>query len=168
MAIVQPSGAYGFKCLHNHCSEKGWDEFRTHLENLAERKLPFKSKEPPKSLRNEPAKMPQPEVSIGDGAFYGILGRIIRKLQPQTESHPMGNLLELMTSVGSMMGRTAYFQVEGTKHFCNLFFVRVGITSRSRKGTGKDRVAEIMQLVNPTWLQHQNTSGLGSGEAVIW
>jgi len=110
----------------------------------------------------------QDDVQILDGAFHGILGRIIRKLQPQTESHPMGNLLELMTSVGSMIGRTAYAQVEGTKHFCNLFFVRVGVTARSRKGTGKDRVAEIMNLVNPTWMQYQNTSGLGSGEAVIW
>ena len=161
MAFVQPSGAYGFSCFHDHCVGKGWDEFRVHLENLAGHKLSFKSNPAPTAPT-------QPDVSLTEGAFYGLLGRIIRKLHLQTESHPMGNLLELMTSVGSMIGRTAYIQMEGTTHFCNLFFVRVGITARSRKGTGKDRVAEIMKLVNPAWLQDQNTSGLGSGEGVIW
>jgi hypothetical protein len=120
-------------------------------------------------VTEEPKSPPaEQSVQMADGALYGVLGRIIRKLQPETESHPMGNLLELMTSVGSAIGRTAHVQMESTPHFCNLFFVRVGVTGRSRKGTGKDRVAAIMGLVDPTWLQYQNTSGLGSGEAVIW
>ncbi len=42
MAFVQPSGAYGFKCLHAHCSDKNWNEFRAHLEALAGRRLSFK------------------------------------------------------------------------------------------------------------------------------
>jgi hypothetical protein len=49
IAIVQPSGAFGFKCLHSHCSSKGWNEFRAHLESLAGHKLPFQLNGKPKS-----------------------------------------------------------------------------------------------------------------------
>src|ERR1019366_3179875 len=44
---------YGFKCLHNHCSDKTWNDLRAHLEALAGRKLPFKVKTPPKTPRIE-------------------------------------------------------------------------------------------------------------------
>ena len=44
MAIVQPSGAYGFKCLHAHCADKKWEQFREHLENLAGHGLQFSAR----------------------------------------------------------------------------------------------------------------------------
>ena len=33
---------------------------------------------------------------VTDKAFYGIAGRIINKLRPNTEAHPMGLLLEFL------------------------------------------------------------------------
>jgi DNA primase RepB-like protein len=35
IAIVMPSAKYAFKCLHAHCSDKKWDDFRTHLKEQA-------------------------------------------------------------------------------------------------------------------------------------
>ena len=35
IAIVMPSAKYAFKCLHDHCSDKKWDDFRAHLEEQA-------------------------------------------------------------------------------------------------------------------------------------
>jgi len=52
-------------------------------------------------------------------------------------------MLELMATFGNIIGATAYYQVEDTKHFTNLFVVKVGKTSRSRKGTGKNRIERI-------------------------
>jgi hypothetical protein len=119
---------------------------------------------------------PNPEVppvielvrpTLSETAYYGLAGAITKKLEPCTESHPAGLLLELMISFGNLIGRCAYIQVEDTKHFTNEFMVKVGESSRSRKGTGKNRIRAIMEQVDPEWLQHRNVSGIGSGEVII-
>ena len=45
---VQPSAKYFFKCLHGHCADKTWKEFRAYLEQRAGRKLKFKPKSAPR------------------------------------------------------------------------------------------------------------------------
>jgi RepB DNA-primase from phage plasmid len=60
MAIVQPSGAFGFKCLHAHCADKHWKDFRTHLESLAGHKLTFTSKDKPKPSVDSPMPVESP------------------------------------------------------------------------------------------------------------
>jgi hypothetical protein len=104
---------------------------------------------------------------LSETAYYGLAGAITKKLEPCTESHPAGLLLELMVSFGNMLGRCAYIQVEDTKHFTNEFMVKVGESSRSRKGTGKNRIRAIMEQVDPEWLRQRNVSGIGSGEVII-
>lgn len=107
-------------------------------------------------------------IPYSDAIFYGLAGRIIRKLQPQTESHPVGNLLELLATFGNIIGSNPYYLIEDTKHFCNLFVVKVGRSSKSRKGTGSGRIARIASSLDLTWFTSRNTSGLGSGEVVVW
>lgn len=119
----------------------------------------------------EQAPAPAPiniSIPYSDLIFHGLAGRIIRKLQPQTESHPVGNLLELLATFGNIIGPTAYYLIEDTKHFCNLFVVKVGRSSKSRKGTGSGRIARIASSLDLTWFTSRNTSGLGSGEVVVW
>lgn len=105
---------------------------------------------------------------IIEQAFYGLAGQIINKLRPNTESHPMGNLLELLTNVGNIVGPTAFYQIEDTKHYANLNVVTVGKSSKARKGTGQKRIEAIIGPVDAAWFQGRRTSGFGSGEAVIW
>lgn len=51
IAIVQPSGAYAFKCLHAHCADKKWEHFRQYLQDRAGKPLSFSAQPPaPKSL----------------------------------------------------------------------------------------------------------------------
>ena len=66
MAFVQPNGAYGFKCLHAHCADKEWENFRAYLEKLAGRKLQFAVK-PPKPTP-PPATPPKPPTPKSLGA----------------------------------------------------------------------------------------------------
>jgi hypothetical protein len=110
---------------------------------------------------------PLPGPPVPEEAFYGLAGQIINKLRPQTESHPMGNLLELLCVFGSILGRSAYYQIEDTKLFSNLFCVTVGQSSKARKGTGQNRVNRIAEHLDHDWYQQRRTSGLGSGEIVI-
>jgi hypothetical protein len=41
MAVVQPSGAFAFKCLHAHCADKVWKDFRGHMETIVGHRLEF-------------------------------------------------------------------------------------------------------------------------------
>jgi hypothetical protein len=104
---------------------------------------------------------------ITDKAFYGIAGRIINKLRPNTEAHPMGLLLEFLAAFGNMIGSTAYYQVEDSKHYCNINVVTVGKSSKARKGTGADRINRITSDLDRKWFSTRQASGLGSGEIVI-
>jgi hypothetical protein len=107
-------------------------------------------------------------ITYSEDVFYGLAGRIIKKLQPETESHPVGNLLELLATFGNIVGPTAHYVIEDTRHYANINVVKVGKSSKSRKGTGKARIERIASQLDSSWFTSRNISGLGSGEAVIW
>ena len=104
---------------------------------------------------------------IPEKAFYGIAGRIINKLRPNTESHPIGNLLEFLASFGNIIGSTVHYQIENTRHYANINVVTVGKSSKARKGTGQNRINAITRGLDNNWFDQRRTSGLGSGEIVI-
>src|SRR5215831_3950408 len=69
-------------------------------------------------------------------AFYGLPGRIVDAIDPYTEAHPMAILSNSMVMFGNVIGRSAYFCVEYTNHYTNLFIGQAGRTSKGRRGTG--------------------------------
>lgn len=60
------------------------------------------------------------------------------------------------------------FRVEADRHGTNLFLVLVGETSRARKGTSLGHVRRLLAAADPAWGQARITSGLSSGEGLIW
>jgi hypothetical protein len=100
-------------------------------------------------------------------ALYGLAGRIVEKLTPHTESHPASTLLAVMTRFGNIIGRTAFYCVEDTRHYANLFVVSVGDSSKARKGTGDDRIACVFDGIDKEWQWNRQLNGFGSGEGVI-
>jgi hypothetical protein len=116
-------------------------------------------------IKTEEAKQVRPQLP--EGALYGLAGHIIRKLTPQTEAHPAGMLVDLLTQFGSIIGRTAYYQIEDTKHYANLFAVRVGLSSKSRKGTAAARIRHLYESVSTSWSANCQYSGLQSGEGIV-
>jgi hypothetical protein len=106
-------------------------------------------------------------LNFPNAALFGVTGDIIRKLHPQTESHPAGNLLDLLISIGSIIGRGPHFVIESTQHHTNEFGVRVGKTSKARKGTGGNRIRDILKQVDSEWDLRCNAGGIGSGEMVV-
>ena len=118
-----------------------------------------------------PAQKAQPSIvrpTLSETAYYGLAGAMTKKLEPQTEAHPAGLLLELLISFGSVIGRCAYIQIDNTRHYTNEFVVKVGESSRSRKGTGRNRIRAFMSLIDPDWASRRNVSGIGSGEVIIF
>jgi Protein of unknown function (DUF3987) len=87
--------------------------------------------------------------------------------------------MQFHIAFGNAIGRGAYYQVEGTKHYTNLYGVLVGQSAKSRKGTSADRIRQLMtsamaQLHRPfndepgEWVTNCIKGGLSSGEGVIW
>lgn len=109
----------------------------------------------------------QPGPKWDDSILYGPAGDLIRKASQYCESHPAGMLVDLLVSVGSIIGRGPYFNIGETKHYTNEFMARVGDSAKSRKGTGRDMIDAVLKLVDPKWYSERISSGFGSGEAII-
>jgi hypothetical protein len=101
-------------------------------------------------------------------AFHGLAGEIVKAIEPHTEADPTALLLQLLTGFGSIIGRKAHFCAEADRHFLNLFVVLVGATSKGRKGTSWGIIEKLLGQVETSWLDSCITSGLSSGEGLIW
>ena len=108
---------------------------------------------------------PWPELSAQ--AYYGLAGKIVRTLEPQTESDPVALLVQLLVMTGNCIGRIPYYVVEAMRHYLNLFAIHVGKTSKARKGTSADHIKLLLNGVEPAW-SARVMGGLSSGEGVIW
>jgi hypothetical protein len=109
----------------------------------------------------------QPGPAWDDSILYGDAGRLVQKAVRYNESHPAGMLVDFLVSLGSIIGRGPYFTVSATRHYTNEFMARVGDSAKSRKGTGRDVIDQVLKLVDPKWYSDRVESGFGSGEAVI-
>jgi hypothetical protein len=110
---------------------------------------------------------PGPGPHWNDKILYGVSGDIVRKISQHCESHPAGMLVDFLVSFGSILGRGPYFSINSTKHYTNEFMIRVGDSSKSRKGTGRDAIDDVLKVIDPKWYSERVTSGFGSAEAVI-
>ncbi len=99
-----------------------------------------------------------------EDAYHGIVGDIVRAIEPETEADPMGVLVSLLVHVGNVIGRGAWTPVGTTRHHANLFAVLVGDTA-SGKGQAEDVCEYLMRLVDSE--DDRLGSGLSSGEGLI-
>ena len=111
---------------------------------------------------------PEPPTELEAEAFHGVAGKIVRAIEPHTEADPAAVLIQLLGAFGNAVDRKPHFQVEGDKHTTNIYVVLVGETSSSRKGTSLGRVLQVMKEVDAHWAQHHISSGLSSGEGLIF
>jgi hypothetical protein len=103
----------------------------------------------------------------GPAAYHGLIGEIVRKLEPETEADPVAILTQLLVAFGTAVGRGAYFEIEATRHHPQEFLLLVGESSRARKGTAWDHVRRLICEADPT-LSGRILTGLSSGEGLVW
>src|SRR4029077_16563928 len=89
---------------------------------------------------------PQPGPKWNEKALYGISGEIVQRISRHCEAHPAGMLLDFLVSFGSIVGRGPYLNIGATQHFPNEFLCRVGDSSKSRKGTGRDEIDAVLRF----------------------
>lgn len=107
-----------------------------------------------------------PEVPDGH-AYWGLAGKIIERIEPHSEADPVALLITLLIGFGNVIGRTAYFLAEATKHYLNLFAVLVGTTSKGRKGSSLGQIKRLFAQVDEQWANTRVMGGLSSGEGFI-
>ncbi len=118
----------------------------------------------PMSLRSQP-EWPMP---MGEDAYHGVIGSIVRKVEPHTEADLHAVLLQLVVLVGNAAGRLPHARVEADRHGTNLYLALVGNTSSGRKGTSYGQARRPIALADTTWAETREVSGLSSGEGVIY
>ena len=101
-------------------------------------------------------------------AYYGLARRIIDVLEPHTESDPVALLAQLLVFFGNAIGRRPHFTVEADRHGLNFYVVLVGATSKRCKGTALGHIGRLFERCDPGWVDRRVTSGLSSGEGLIW
>jgi hypothetical protein len=69
---------------------------------------------------------------------------------------------------GNAVGRTAFLPVGADRHYTNENLVVVGETAGGRKGTAAGVARAAFTLAEEAWLNERTTSGLSSGEGLIW
>jgi hypothetical protein len=127
---------------------------------------------PPASQTDQPGPglLPAPPgwpAPPGPAAYHGLLGEIVRRLEPETEADPIAILAQLLVGFGAAVGRGAYFQVEATRHHPQEFLLLVGESSTSRKGTSWDHARRLIATADAT-LAERILTGLSSGEGLVW
>jgi hypothetical protein len=100
--------------------------------------------------------------------LHGVIGDVVRAIEPHSESDPVAILVQSLIVFGSMLGRCGYYQVEASRHRTNEFVVLVGESSRARKGSSLDQVLAVFSRIDEKWAQRRIASGLSSGEGVVW
>jgi len=110
----------------------------------------------------------QPWPVLREDAFYGLPGEIVRAIDPHTEADPVAVLIQLLVAFGSIIGRSAHYVADASRHYANLYCVLIGTTSKGRKGTSWANVAMLMRSIAPDWLTERVLTGLSSGEGLIW
>lgn len=101
-------------------------------------------------------------------AFHGLAGEAVRIIEPHSEADRAALLIQFLAMVGNAAGRSACYRVEGDFHHMNLFVLLVGETSKGRKGTSLGRIKQVLSLTEKDWTENCVSSGLSSGEGLIW
>lgn len=104
--------------------------------------------------------------ALGENAYCGLAGEIVRAIEPYTEADPAAVIISVLTMFGNAIGRKPYFIAGDAEHATNLFALIVGETDSGRKGTATESPRRIIGAADETW-KCRVRSGLASGEGII-
>jgi len=89
---------------------------------------------------------PKPPASE---VFRGLACKVVEVVD--TEAAPISLLIHFFVAIGNIFGRGPYCKLGGSKHFCNLYAIVCGDSSKARKGTAWAQIREIIKSVDENW-----------------
>src|SRR5271166_2368758 len=103
---------------------------------------------------------------MGEAAFHGIAGRIVKIIEPASEACREAILGQLQVGLGNIVGRGPHRKQAGI-HRVNEYAVLVGETSFGRKGTAWAATENLLKSLDEGWDSTRTRDGFQSGEAII-
>jgi len=105
---------------------------------------------------------------LDPAALKGVVGDLVRLIEPHTEAHPAGILFSCFAMVGALIGRGPHQVLDGARHGANLFVLLTGPTSSGRKGTAAAWARRIVRTVDEQFDRTNFAGGLSTGEGLIY
>lgn len=99
-------------------------------------------------------------------ALSGLAGDFVKTIYPYTEADESALLIQLLVGFGNVIGRSAYYIADGSRHHTNLYALIVGKTSAA-KGSALSHVKNQFRTMEEDWSTKRIQSGLSSGEGLI-
>jgi bifunctional DNA primase/polymerase-like protein len=118
------------------------------------------------SLTNHKAEAVGQWPTLGQEAYHGLFGEMLKATSGNTEADPAGVLLGWLTCFGSVVGRGAWVTVGPRKHYPALY---VGIVGKSSDAKGDSWAASLhpFRAIEPAWANVCIANGVGSGEGLV-
>lgn len=106
---------------------------------------------------------------LGQSAFYGFAGAVVRDISPYTEADTAALLLNFLTAAGNMVGSGPHFMAGEDKHQLKINVALVGETAKGRKGSSWSPIAALFRLVDEEWTKWRVLpGGMSTAEGLIW
>jgi 5S rRNA maturation endonuclease (ribonuclease M5) len=105
---------------------------------------------------------------IAQAAFHGLAGDVVGLIDQHTEADRAAVLSMFLAAFGNMAGPNAHFMAEACPHPARVWPVLVGETAKGRKGSAWSSLRYLLERLDEQWLARCITSGLSSGEGLIW
>lgn len=118
-------------------------------------------------IESLPLPDPEPWPKLDSSAYHGLMGEIVRTIEPETEADPAAILIQLMTMFGNAVGRSPHFIVGAASHRPNFFTCLVGESSIGAKGSSFSLADSLLKSSSPDWHRDCIRSGLSSGEGLV-
>lgn len=117
-----------------------------------------------KAMRQPKAAKPRPIMD--DAAFYGLAGELVELLEPVLETDRASILSNVLALTGVMFQRAAYYKVTADAHYPANYYLTVGNSAVSRKGTTTNAVLEIIERAQGGF-KDKILHGLSTGQGLI-
>jgi len=110
---------------------------------------------------------PPSRPKLREAAFHGLVGDVLRVIEPRSEGDPAAILTTLLAAFGNAVGSGPHVKIGAVRHRANLFVAHVGETAQGRKGQAYRDGIHIVKVADEDWHDAALVSGLGSGEGLL-
>jgi hypothetical protein len=104
--------------------------------------------------------------ALDEAAYQGLVGRVVRAVEPHTEADPAALVFTFLAAVGAMLDRSAYVLAGDAEHAARIWPLIIGKTAGGLKGTSWSAIARIILAADPSFANNIDR-GLSTGEGLI-
>ncbi|MFE1095873.1 DUF3987 domain-containing protein [Streptomyces smyrnaeus] len=99
--------------------------------------------------------------------YNGLLGEIVKTLEPGTEADPVGVLGSIMTGFSAYIGNKAHLRLGYDRHPILVWAILIGRTSKGKKGSATGAAMYALNMLDKQFYDNETVRGLASGEALV-